>query len=155
MLLTHEEFVHELLPKIVAAWETRCFCSSPGFRKLLAFNFCDYHSHPMTLVDSELIGHHLVRSRFPRTQEVRHSAGEIFQEYQCPQCKTRCLESYNEYSISMYRSYYEFAGTVTRADVGLYLVGIRAFSKHDFDAVTDYREAASKQEYFQTLGATI
>jgi hypothetical protein len=90
----------------------------------------------MALLDSELVGEHIVRALFPPAGDVvRTPDGEMRQRYRCPKCNTMCEEEYDEFSISMRRSHYRFPDSPDLADVGLYLVGIRAFSGDDFQRV--------------------
>jgi hypothetical protein len=51
--MTPDEFQHRVLPALLAAWESACFCRCPDFLKLLSFNFEDYKIDPVALADSE------------------------------------------------------------------------------------------------------
>jgi hypothetical protein len=107
----------------------------------------------MALLDSELVGEHIVRALFPPAGDVvRTPDGEMRQRYRCPKCNTMCEEEYDEFSISMRRSHYRFPDSPDLADVGLYLVGIRAFSGDDFQRVQDFRPAGSIEEFLTFMG---
>jgi hypothetical protein len=152
--MTPDEFENDVMPRILSAWHSRCLCANAGFRKLLSFNFNDYGTGPMALVDSEIIAHRIIRENFARVGDVgRSQDGDILQRYSCPQCSTKCEEEYAEYSISMYRSFFRFLDMPEMADYGLYLVGMRAFSSDDFLKVHDFREAASLNEFLASIGA--
>ncbi len=153
--MTPDEFANDVLPRILSAWRLRCLCANAGFRKLLSFNFADYGACPMALADSEIVGHNIVRENFTRVGDVgRSHDGDTLQRYSCPQCKAMCDEEYAEYSISMYRSFFRFLDTPEVADYGLYLVGMRAFSREDFLKVYDFREATSIDEFLAFIGVT-
>jgi hypothetical protein len=72
----------------------------------------------------------------------------------CANAGFRRLLSFNftDYSISMYRSFFRFLNTPAMADYGLYLVGMRAFSRDDFMKVHDFREATSIDEFLSFIG---
>lgn len=151
--MTSEEFVNDVIPRLHSAWRSRCLCDCAGFRKLLSFNFEDYDAGPMALLDSELVGEQIVRAIFrPAGDVVRMPDGEMRQRYLCPKCNTMCEEEVDEFSISMRRSYYRFPDSPDLADVGLYLVGIRAFSVDDFQRVHDFRPAGSIEEFLAYMG---
>jgi hypothetical protein len=153
--MTPDEFADDVMPVILSAWQGNCLCAHAGFRKLISFNFDDYGAAPMALVDSEIVGYHIVHGNFTRVGEVRRTKdGDILQRYACPQCQANCEEEYNEFSISMYRSFYRFVDMPKIADCGLYLVGMRAFSQDDFLKVHDYREATSVDEFLIHIGVT-
>ncbi|MFO0913563.1 MAG: hypothetical protein U0795_11450 [Pirellulales bacterium] len=151
--MTLDEFVNDVMPRILSAWRSRCLCANSGFRKLLSFNFADYGTGPMALADSEIVSHQIIRENFARVGDVgRSQDGDVRQRYSCPQCNTMCEEEYAEYSISMDRSFFRFLDTPEMADYGLYLVGIRAFSCDDFLKVNDFREATSITEFLAFIG---
>lgn len=151
--MTPDEFVNDVMPKVLSAWRSRCLCANAGFRKLLSFNFADYGAGPMALADSEIVGHHIIRENFRRVGDVgRSQDGDVLQRYSCPQCNNMCEEEYGEYSISMYRSFFRFLDTPEMAECGRFLVGMRAFSHEDFLKVHDFREANSIAEFLAYIG---
>ncbi|MGN6546395.1 MAG: hypothetical protein ACTHK7_15180 [Aureliella sp.] len=107
----------------------------------------------MALVDSEVVGHYVIRENFLRIGEPdRSQAGDVTQRYACPQCNVMCEEHFAEYSISMSRSYFRFLDTPEMATYGLFLVGIRGFSHEDFAKVHDFHQAGSSWEFLAYLG---
>jgi hypothetical protein len=153
--MTPDEFVNDVMPVVLSAWQTNCLCANAGFRKLLSFNFDQYGAGPMALADSEIVGQRIVRENFARVGDASRSQdGDILQRYLCPQCQTTCEEEYAEFSISMYRSFFRFLDTPHMADYGLYLVGMRAFSQDDFLKVHDFREATSVDEFLTHIGVS-
>src|SRR3954464_3600009 len=116
--MTPKEFAADVLPVIKASWQSHCLCSNPGFRKLLSFNFQDYRDRPSTLVDragpmalmdSEIVGHHIIVSTFARAACPPNSPDQDkVRIYTCPRCETRCQQTWEQYSINMERSYYQF-----------------------------------------------
>jgi hypothetical protein len=153
--MTPDEFRQRVLPLVLAAWEKKCLCHSAGFRKLLSFNFQDYGNGPVGLVDSEAIGHEIVRSRFKKLGEPSEgSPGEWTQRFECPQCGARCRETCEDFSIHMWRSFYRFEDTAARADVGYFLVGFYAFRREDFERVHDFQPAISEVQFLSSIGVT-
>jgi hypothetical protein len=152
--MTPNDFVARVVSAAQKVWSADCFCHHGGFRKLLSFNFEDYGTGPMALIDSEIIGHHIVRKYFTCVGDVRRSSnGDIFQEYACPKCGAVCEEEYAEYSISMYRSYFRFLDGESPAPLGLFLVGVRAISQSDYLKVHDFRVAKSAEEFLVSIGS--
>jgi hypothetical protein len=49
-------FAADVLPLVVEGWRRRCFCSHPGFLKLLSFDFRNYGHTPAELVDAQMRG---------------------------------------------------------------------------------------------------
>lgn len=146
-----EEFRKTVLPRVVAAWDDRCFCASPGFQKLLSFDFRDYGVVPTGLADSEILIDAIIRERFTRRGEPQSHQGESRQAYVCPQCQATCTELYAEFSISMYQSTVIFHNDPKAAAEGLYLVGFYGFKEDAFGKITDYRRASTVEAFMQEL----
>ena len=70
--MTPDEFHHSILPTILTAWERGCFCHSPGFLKLVSFNFEDYGIGPMAVVDSEILIAEIIGRRFVREGQLTY-----------------------------------------------------------------------------------
>ncbi len=150
--MTPDEFQKRIVPTVVAAWERKCFCRSPGFRKLASFNFEDYGIGPVALVDSEILIQEIIRGRCTRDGEPTNDGhGTTFQAYRCPRCGARCRETYAEYSISMYRSFVLFDNAPKTASSGVYLVGFYGFTQADFAKVHDFRPTSDEAEFMNTL----
>lgn len=154
MHTTSEKFIGEILPVILASWGAHCFCVSPGFRKLLSFNFEDYGTSVMQLVDAELVGYHVVKANFDPVGGMWKRNGDTIQLYRCKRCSARCEQIYADYSLVAYRSYYRFLDEAKPAAVGVYLIGMQGFSIEDYKKVHDFREAASVSEFLGFLGVT-
>ena len=117
--MTPDEFRDRVLPRIVTAWDAHCLCQSPGFRKLLSFNFRDYGRRTIGLADAEILIQEIIRRTFIRQGEPTSDQGELAQVYLCPQCGGSCTELYAEFSVSMYHSCVTFdSGEPQRAAEG-------------------------------------
>jgi hypothetical protein len=137
---------------MLTAWESGCFCRSPGFLKLLSFNFEDYKIGPVGLADSEILIHEIIRGRFTRDGEPSSDGmGTTQQSYLCPNCGARCRETYAEYSISMYRSFVLFENAPEMAATGVHLVGFYGFQQSDFAKIHDFRPAADDAEFITAI----
>ncbi len=90
--MTPDEFRQAVLPQVVAAWDDHCFCTCPGFQKLVSFNFRDYGIGPTGLADSEILIDELIRQRFTRQQELESPPGE--------NCASLCMPAVR---ITVYR----------------------------------------------------
>lgn len=112
--MTPDEFRHRVLPTVLASWERGCFCRTPGFLKLVSFKFEDYGVAPMAVVDSEILIAEIIGKRFPREGQLTYGVAERVQAYRCPQCNARCQATYEDYSISMYRSFVLFENAPRR-----------------------------------------
>lgn len=150
--MTPDEFRQRVLPTVVAAWELACFCRSPGFLKLLSFNFEDYGVGPVGLADSEILIHEIVRGQFTREGEpTSDGMGTTQQAYRCPKCGACGTETYAEYSISMYRSFVLFDNAPKMSSTGLYLVGFYGFEQAEFSKIHDFHQARDEDEFVTTL----
>lgn len=150
--MTPDEFREAVLPDVVAAWRRSCMCTSPGFRKLLAFDFRDYDGiGPVGLADTEILIDVIVRNEFTAQGEPVSGAGETTQDYVCSQCGVRCTVHHEDYSINMACSVVDFADAEISASTGLYLVGFYGFKREDFGKVDDYRKAVSRDEFLRAL----
>ena len=150
--MTPDEFQKRIVPTIIAAWERGCFCRSPGFRKLVSFNFEDYGIGPVALADSEILIQEIIRGRFTRDGEANSDGmGTSSQVYRCPKCGARCTETYAEYSVSMFRSFVIFETVPEKAASGIYLVGFRGFKQADFAKIRDFRLTSDEDEFLASL----
>lgn len=151
--MTPDEFREAVLPRIMADWEAECLCASPGFQKLLSFDFRDYGIGPVGLADTEILIDAIVRQRFLRQDKSESSSGEVQQVCICPQCQATCTERYAEFSISMYQSVVTYEQPKL-ALTGLYLVGFYGFKRDEFDKVDDFQRASTTEEFLRRLKAT-
>jgi len=126
--MTPQEFSGEVLPRVVSAWERMCFCSSPGFVKLMSFDFSRYGTTPVALYDQEALGDEIITKRFTRITEPVPDprSGTNRHIRQCPACGRRCEVVWDQYSINFDRAYYDF-GQAEVAIQGIYLVGFYGF----------------------------
>jgi hypothetical protein len=146
-----EVFTAEVLPLVVQAWERRCFCSAPGFQKLMSFDFSRYGSTPVALYDLEAIGTELIEKRFKKLSEPTRDprSGKNRHSRECPQCATRCDVVWEQYSINFDCTYYEW--NLPRPVVpGTYLVGFYGFQGNWL--FPDYREG-TREQFFDAIGA--
>lgn len=152
--MTPETFHKSVLPIVYGALSENCLCSHSGFRKLLSFNFADYGVSPMALFDSEIIIDCFLRHGLCRQigDSNRTSDGESNQNYQCLRCGSTISEYYDEYSISMYRTYCRFDETVAPNDDGMYLVGVRCFNLKDAEKIHDFKITDSISRFLASIG---
>jgi len=143
--MTPDEFRSHALPQILTAWQEGCFCASPGFRKLLSFDFQNYEIGPVGLADSEILIDSIIRKEFKSLSES--GTFETTTIYECPNCGTTCTECYADYSINMYRSTVTFDGDPAPAGEGLYLVGFYGFNREEFARIIDFRRTESVEEF--------
>ena len=113
--MTPEEFTNQVLPNLKESVQEGCLCSSDGFRKVVSFNFEDYRFlnlgpeiAPTGLADSEILIQEFIRTRYISERSKSPSPSVTIQVFQCPVCRSKCIETYSEYSISMNRSYVKF-----------------------------------------------
>ena len=152
--MTPEEFHETVLPAILSAWDEQCFCASPGFQKLVSFDFRDYGIGPTGLADSEILIQSIIRDRFK--QQERRSEHEIStQVHLCPQCKASCTERYEEYSINMYQSSVTYDRHPNRSATGLYLVGFYGFRQREFALVHDFQRAATVEQFVREVTVAV
>ena len=149
--MTPDEFRHRVLPTVLASWERGCFCRTPGFLKLVSFKFEDYGVAPMAVVDSEILIAEIIGKRFPREGQLTYGVAERVQAYRCPQCNARCQATYEDYSISMYRSFVLFENAPEKASTGIYLVGLYGPNLVAFPKVHDFRLAVDEAEFLSAL----
>lgn len=149
--MSPDEFHEQVIPQVVKKWDEHCFCANSGFRKLLSFNFRDYHICPTALIDSEMLIDAIIRQRFTKCNEPQSHQGEITQAWICPQCNARCSELYAEFSISMYQSSVTFADGPSLTNSGLYLVGFRGFDINEMRSIADFQQAANPIEFIRQL----
>ena len=152
--MTPDEFHETVVPEVIAAWQQHCFCASPGFQKLLSFDFRDYGIGPVALADAEILIDVIIRQRFARVGEAISGPGETIQDQICPKCQRRCTVRYDEFSINMARATVVFANPLTRATNGKYLVGFYGFKQDDFAKVHDFQKVATCQEFLRELKGT-
>ncbi|MCB9854099.1 MAG: hypothetical protein H6818_00315 [Phycisphaerales bacterium] len=149
--MTPEEFRQALLPDLLEAWQRECFCASPGFRKLVSFNFEDYGIGPVGLADSQILGLEIIQNRFLKIDNAAATSPAQSRLFECPKCRARCTETYEDYNIWMYRTYFTFVNDGPIAQTGLYLVGYYGFSRSDFEKIADYQPAASAEVFLQQM----
>jgi len=149
--MTPDAFYETVLPRIANAWDERCFCANPAFRKLLSFNFRDYNIGPVALMDSEILIDAIIRKRFTQNGEPKSYQGEITQVGTCPQCNTTCTELYAEFSISMYQSSVRFADSQILAEKCLYTLGFRGFEHSEFQKIHDFQKASTPDDFVHQL----
>jgi hypothetical protein len=152
--MTPEAFHTSILPCVYGALSERCLCAHPGFRKLLSFNFEDYSTSPMAMIDSEFIIDCFLRHGLCRQigDFGRNANGDGVQNYECLQCGGSIAEYYEEYSISMYRSYCRFDETVAPNPRGLYLVGVRYFDLKEIEKIHDFTITESTSQFLDSIG---
>jgi len=66
-----ETFAADVVPVLVERWRRRCFCGSPGFLKVLSFDFRDYGNVPAQLVDSAMLWGAIVGKHLDRSSNLR------------------------------------------------------------------------------------
>ena len=149
--MTPEDFSTQVMPQIVAAWERSCFCQSPGFLKLMSFDFRSYGSGPRVLYDVDLIGAQIIDRRFVKVsewQDVPRSAGQV-SVVACPQCRTKCSRALEQYNAFFWCPWYRFDTAVKMADVALYLTGF--YWLGESYATPDFQQAASVEQFLRAL----
>jgi len=156
MQLTIAKFRSEVLPNILHAWELGCFCRNPQFRKLIASNFDDYEPRvPANLVDAEILIAELICKRFEHLGERDLLKRVGPQTWRCPQCGLPFLMTYEDYSISMYRTIVRPLDSLPIAPVGFYLIGFRSFAEFKLTRISDFRRAESVPRFIHDLTASI
>ncbi len=154
--MTPAEFHEHVLPELLSRWERQCFCSAPGFRKLISFNFREYGDlSPLALADAEIVIQALICERFIRIEnsspQENEQTSERVQEFECPQCQARCTATFEQFNIHMERSFVTFADLRPAADEGLYLVGFFGFRADEHEKIHDFRHTMSVQEFIQAV----
>ena len=149
--MTPDEFQKRILPPIFSAWEERCFCRNHSFLKLVSFDFEDYGIGPLALMDSEIVIQAIIGRRFLREGTPSYKQGSSAQVYCCPKCGARCRLTYEDYSISMWRSFVLFEAAPEKAASGLYLVGFHGFTVANVPRIHDFRQASDEAEFLSTL----
>jgi hypothetical protein len=149
--LTPQAFAADVLPGLVERWQRRCFCSSPGFLKLLSFDFRDCGNTPAELIDSEMAWDAIVGKRFVPVGDWSEVSGESQRTFRCPQCGSEMLTRSEQYSINMWPATSRPTDARVIAPTGLYLVGIRYLQGFDPKSVHDFRLAGSVDEYIASI----
>lgn len=149
--MTPEEFRENVLPAILTAWDRACFCVSPGFQKLVSFNFEDYGIGPVGLADSQMVGLDIIHNRFTHCDDESPPSESRARLFECPQCHARCTETFEDYNIWMYRTFFTFVDDRPIAPTGLYLVGFYGFDRADFAKIDDFHEAESTAEFVRQI----
>ena len=144
--LTPDQFRND----IVAAVKKDCRCATPGFQKIISFNFEDYGIAPTLLWDSEILIHEIIRSDFEALDEGIQRQGDSKRRYRCGVCGRTCTETYTEFSINMYRSFVLFDEDL-RASTAEFVLGFRGFDVNDFDRITDFSRADNLDSYLSQL----
>ncbi len=147
--MTPYEYNEQVLPSILEEWEKKCFCSSPGFQKIVSFNFRDYGIGPAGCADTEILIHTIIREKFTKEGDV---AGEYEtrQKYRCPQCGALCTEEYADFNINMYRSF-AFYEISNKGDEGLYMTGFYGFDMSEVSQIHDFSQTEDIEEYLEYL----
>ena len=60
----YDQYRADVLPPLLAAWSTRCFCDSSQFCKILSYDFRDYGHDTSVLLDAEILCHDIIYKRF-------------------------------------------------------------------------------------------
>jgi len=114
----------------------------------MAFDFSNYGISPLALVDSEMLIQELLRapeSGYDKAMD-EESGNWLFT---CKHCGSKLKEHYDEYSISMCRSYVEWQhGSKHR---GNYLVGFYGFDLKNVSRIGDYRKVANALDYISSI----
>ena len=147
--MTPEEFSATVLPRIRDSWVKRCLCESPGFWKLLSYDFRDHQSGPQALEDSEIVGYEIVRKQFKMLAKEDSGVEDDVTSYQCPQCGVRCTSHWEQFSINFDRMYYRVSPGQEVADIGLYLVGFWGFPP--IQPPPDFRLAENVDQFLAYL----
>jgi hypothetical protein len=148
-----DSFSTQVMPQIVAAWERSCLCRSPGFLKLMSFDFRNYGHSPRALYDVERIGYEIIERRFVAVSnwvDVGHGGAQKSVR-SCPQCGTRCTRTWEQFNIHFDCTCFNFDGSAVLAEMGLYLVGFYWLGEPC--ATPDFRQAASVEEFFAALAS--
>ena len=145
--MSPDDFRESIISHLVPAWEKKCFCAIPAFRKLISFNFADYGIGPVGLVDSEMLIHEIIRQKFEKQGDTRSVQGKSIATFTCPQCKRICTDTYEDFSISMYRSYVTFDGDAPVTTGVLYLIGFFGFDGSDFAKINDFHKALTPNAF--------
>jgi hypothetical protein len=149
--MTFAEYDLQVLPKLVAQWRERCFCSSSQFCKLISYNFADYGHNTSTLLDAELLIDVFLRKRFKSFGKAVEIRGAFIQELQCPQCSAQFREESEQFGIAMWRTFAHRVDCSMPSVVGRYLLGFRGFQGFDPAIVTDFRPSSSLQSYLNAI----
>lgn len=152
--ISPEVFRADVLPILVELWSRQCFCRSPGFLKLLSFDFHDYGHVPAELIDSELIWSAIVGKHFMPVADWSEVHGEQHRHFRCPQCGAMWLTRSEQYSINMWPITAKPTQSGEIAATGLYLLGMRYFEGFAAAAVSDFRLAESIDEYVASVSGT-
>ncbi|HPF41454.1 MAG TPA: hypothetical protein P5081_22125 [Phycisphaerae bacterium] len=154
--MTPEEFRQRTFRTLANAWKQGCFCDSPGFQKLMSFDFQKYGTNPVGLADTEILIDEIIRNRFKKEggdKAPDPAAG--WPTYTCPQCGATCDVGWQDYSISMNCSTVKFHGRRKRAKVGLYVIGFYGFSKKSFEKIRDFKRASSAKAYLKHVAGRV
>ena len=147
--MTPDEYNKDVLHRVYREWKKKCFCSSPGFQKILAFNFEDYRIGPTGCADTEILIDKIIRFKFIKTG-LPDGEFETRQKYKCPQCGAICTEEYADYNIHMYRSFAVYENP-DQAPEGLFLVGFYGFDMSEVEKINDFRQTEDVDEYISCL----
>lgn len=146
--MTPAEIRREVFPELIRAWKRRCFCASPGFQKLISFDFRDYDIiGPVGLADTEILIDEIIRERFTKAKRHQSRTSDEWPDYICPQCGAKCSVGWEDFSISMNRSVAQFDGDFPQSETGLYLVGFYGFDRSEFARIKDFRQTVDAEEY--------
>ena len=145
--LSPQTFAADVLPMLIDCWQTRCFCSNPGFLKLLSFDFRNYSNTPAELFDSNMVWSAIVGKYFVPLGEWSEVDGEPRRIFRCPQCGLEMLSHSQDYSINMWPTISRPTDERIVASKGLYVVGIHYFQGFDPHKVTDFEFAESTEQF--------
>jgi hypothetical protein len=144
--MTTTEYRESVLPRIITALGNKCICTNYGLRKLISFNFENYAISPLACADSEMLIHELLRSG--QSCYSKEMIGDSW-AFTCGKCGSKLHEHYDEYSISMNRSFIEYEGNSEMN--GKVLIGYYGFDLSDVSKITDFVKITDANEYLGAL----
>ena len=155
-LISSKAFAEEVIPALVQKWEQKCFCSNPGFLKLISFDFKNYSQNsqpiaPAELTDSQQLWSVLV-GKYQPLGDWTESDGQLHRMYNCPQCGLPLRSHSQQYSIHMWPCTTLPTDARPLTATGLYVVGYHAFAgKFHPNWIPDFRPAKSVEEFINSI----
>jgi hypothetical protein len=116
--MTPEEFRRTVLPRILDAWDSRCFCRSEAFIRLVSLDLGS-----SALADAQILIHEIIEKRFVEKASVDKPAGRDGRSFTCPQCGTTCVVVWEQLSSAMDALHVEWPSAVVASGAVPYLVG--------------------------------
>lgn len=157
------EQLRTLLHDIYAGYlRDGCPCRFPRFRKLVSFNFQDHGIGPTGCCESEM----LIRMARTGPDAVYAATAEPAEgpdagkPHKCTRCGAQITEYYEDYSISMYRTYLRFE-RLPAADLGAdvelpmpLINGFYGFRRDEWSALDGlFRRGSSVEAFVQYMTA--